>query len=140
MPTSHSRHQFQEPKPSATPHERRKFVVLVVLGCIVVFLIWIWTLPFNFRRVEEGPAGPRQFFNVLGNQVSATLQAYQTAGHETTTDAGAGDTDTAATTTTDTGNSNTDTTAPYTTTNGAATDANATDAAADTAPTQPTNQ
>lgn len=91
MPTT--QHQpFQEPKPSATPHERRKFAVLVVLGCIVVFLIWIWTLPFNFRRVEEGPAGPRQFFNVLGNQVSATLQAYQRAGNDATT----------ATTTTDT--------------------------------------
>lgn len=84
MPTTRSHQQFQEPTPSTTPHERRKFAVLVVLGCIVVVLIWIWTLPFNFRKVENGPAGPRQFFNVLGDQVSATLQAYQTAGNDAT--------------------------------------------------------
>ena len=78
-------HQFKEPQPSATPHERRKFVVLVCFGFVVVLLIWIWTLPFNFRKSEDGPAGPRQFFNVLGDQVGTTLRAYQDASTEDAT-------------------------------------------------------
>ncbi len=96
--TTPSHPQFQEPQPTATPRERRKFVVLVSLGFVVVLLIWIWTLPFNFRKPEEGPAGPRQFFNMLGDQVSTTLRAYQGAG---TTDA-ASATDAATRTDTDT--------------------------------------
>lgn len=62
-------HQFTEPPITTTPHQRRKFVVLVVLAGIILILFWILTLPFNLKAAGSA-SGPKEFFSILSNQIS----------------------------------------------------------------------
>lgn len=72
------------PTPSATPEERRKFAVLVVLAAIIIFLLWIATLPFALGSNENKTAGPRELFGIIGSQVSegARIKEFYTTFEE----------------------------------------------------------
>lgn len=59
------------PPPVNTPEERRKFLVLVILGCMIVILIWIATLPLNLRSSGPTAPGPTTLFGVIGQQLGA---------------------------------------------------------------------
>ncbi len=54
---------FVIPKTSATPEEKKKFVILSILGSIVIFLILILTFTFSGNNDENTDA---QFFTVIG--------------------------------------------------------------------------
>lgn len=57
---------------SATPAERRKFWLLVGLGGVVIVLFWVALLPFSLRQDAPATAGPRTFFQKIGEQISLT--------------------------------------------------------------------
>lgn len=57
---------------SATPAERRKFWLLVGLGGVVIVLFWVALLPFSLRQTTPETAGPRSFFQRIGEELSLT--------------------------------------------------------------------
>lgn len=59
------------PTPTMTEKDRRKFVLLVILGGIVVVLFWIALLPLTLRT-EKGVAGPSDVFNTIKEELSLT--------------------------------------------------------------------
>lgn len=86
MPVPDSSHTQSTPKSAAstTPEERRKFVVLAILASVVVILLWVWTLPYNFRK-ESGPeaAGPVEFFQRIGDQLGSATGALKNYKNDT---------------------------------------------------------
>lgn len=54
-----------------TPEERKKFVILVGLAFIVVALIWIATLPINFKQTGPTAPGPTTVFGVITEKLGA---------------------------------------------------------------------
>lgn len=58
------------PPTSATPQERRKFWMLVGLGGVVIVLFWFALLPMSLRQSGPEAAGPRTFFQKIGEQFS----------------------------------------------------------------------
>lgn len=48
---------FAEPPVSAAPHERRKLFILCVLSAIIILLLWIFSLPYQFRKNKASGSG-----------------------------------------------------------------------------------
>jgi hypothetical protein len=69
--TSEQQHpSFKEHRPSITPEARKKFVVLVVLASIIIFLIWIASIPLNIARAREESQSPVGTLRLLQQDIS----------------------------------------------------------------------
>lgn len=55
--------------------ERRKFVVLIVLGMIVIILLWVATLPLTLRVDDAAPLGS------ITGRVGAELDSIRSLGN-----------------------------------------------------------
>lgn len=73
-PKKHTTTQSEEtkaPPPVNTPEERKKFVVLVGLAFVVVVLIWIATLPLNFKQNGPSAPGPTTVFGAITEKLGS---------------------------------------------------------------------
>lgn len=59
--------------------EDKKFVVLVILASVLILLLWVATIPFNFHSRDNGAAGPRAVLQFIGEQISTSRDSIKNA-------------------------------------------------------------
>ncbi|HLD21374.1 MAG TPA: hypothetical protein VJB65_00570 [Patescibacteria group bacterium] len=62
--------KFQQPPIITTDDQRKKFTTLVIMAGIVIVLFWVLLFPWSYRPDENAPAGPKEFFQAIGNEIS----------------------------------------------------------------------
>lgn len=77
MPNQDNEQQTEHQK-ERHPDEK-KFVVLVILASVLILLLWIATLPFNFHSRGDGAAGPQNVLQFIGEQISTGRDSIKNA-------------------------------------------------------------
>lgn len=65
------------PPPELTARDKRRFFVLTSLAGIIVILLWIATIPLNFKKQENVTAGPQAIMQLIGQDIDAGSAFFQ---------------------------------------------------------------
>lgn len=66
-----------QPPPELTARDKRRFFILATLGCLIVILLWVATIPLNFRKRENTTAGPQAIMQLISDDISAGTTYFQ---------------------------------------------------------------